>query len=210
MVVDTEKLAFGLEKGVGETNTPYIRYAPEERLRAPICGLASAAIASYARSEGIEAQLYISTPRFPFEPDMQHVVTIVNGEGLDGTIIDAAPSQFLAYAGMTLGYEDVTGEKIYPPEKIFHFTIEQRYRVVDWLTKTALKFHESNVQPIGKLGFRLGEGALVGASNEEIRQTYDQIWNPRNLKAYSLPPDTEEQGLIVSRHIPRGTIELSG
>ena len=163
VVVDTEKLAFGLERGVDKINTPYIRYAPEERLRTPICELASAAIVHHARSVDVEAHLYESTPNLSFAPYMQHVVPVVNGKELEGTIIDASPSQFLAYAGMSLGYEDATGEKIYPPEKIFCFTIEQRHRVVEWLTKTALAFHEINVRPIDQLGFRLGGGDLCGA-----------------------------------------------
>lgn len=141
VLVDTEKLADGLELGIGHTDNYFRLVAPrEDRLRMTACGLVSTAIDRYALREGLPSRLMISQPKLPFDADIQHVVVLIDPDGSDPTLIDASPSQFLAYAGLTVAYERLTSQRIFPPEKVLSFRLLDRECIVDWLADAALRF----------------------------------------------------------------------
>ncbi|MDN5275615.1 MAG: hypothetical protein JWN33_264 [Candidatus Saccharibacteria bacterium] len=205
ITVDTEKLTYGLELGIGNTRTIFASLPPEERLRLTACGLVSAAIHAYAIREGIPSRLMLSTPQFSFIDDIQHVFPLI-GAGDDPTVIDASASQFLGYAGISVEYQDITGQSIFPPEKVLSFALSERHLVVNWLAKAVLNFRAVNQRPVGKFGRQLGEGPLANASTTQLKEEYGSIWNPENTRRWDAPEHVQRDGEVVSRYISPGAI----
>jgi hypothetical protein len=206
LVVDTDKLAYGLERGIGKTRTICASMPRQQRLRMAPCGLVSAAIHAYASHEDLPVRLAMSAPLLPFDSQMRHVVPMIGPEETDPTVIDASPSQFLAYAGITLEYERVTRQKVFPAEKVLSFTLSERHVVVDWLANAALRFQAVNRRPTGWRGMQLGNGPLADAGVTELQDAFGAIWAPRNLSEWTLPEQVREHGEVVSKFIPPGAI----
>ncbi len=209
VTVDTEKLAYGLERGIGDTRTIFASLATEDRLRMTACGLVSSAITAYALNEGIACRQVISVPGVPIDPTMQHVIPLLGDtEGNNPVAIEASASLFLGYAGMMLGYEWATGEHIFPPEKIFVFSIDEKRAVVEWLTSAAIKFQKINKQPTGRFGLELGDGPLVNSPASEIWANYDLIYDFSNYHTHRMIERVREDGEIVSKRIPKNSIMM--
>jgi hypothetical protein len=203
--VDTEKLAYGLEIGIGNTSSVFASLPREERLRMTACGLVSTAIHAYAIREGIPSRLVLSTPQLASAPDMQHVVPLL-GEGDDLMVVDASLSQFLGYAGISVEYQRITGQNVFPSEKVLGFTLSARHLAVDWLTNAALGFRAVNQRPMGSFGIQLGEGPLANASLAELEEEYGRIWNPKNFSRWDPPAHVQRDGEVASRIIPPGAL----
>ncbi len=202
--IDHDKLAYGLEQGMGNTLTIFADLEPERRLRTTACGLASTAIHLYAQQSGIPSRLVISTPRLSFDPEMQHVIPLLGDD--QPVAIETTPSQFLMYVGLSIAYEDTTGDSVFPPEKILSFPLHEREVVVSWLTKAALDFQRINKRPRSKWHTQLGKGPLATSSASVIQDAYEQIWNPENFTPWVPPDYVVEDGRIVSRSIPEDAI----
>lgn len=208
VVVDDEKLTRGLEEGIAHTRTMFADAPIDQRLRVSACGLVSSAVHEYAQSQGLPSRLFISSPRLPFNREMQHVVAAV-GDEMDPTIIDASYSQFLGYVGLTAGYEKALGRKAFPDEKILAFPFSAREMVFDWLTEVSVMFQRRSLVLVGKYGLSQGVGPLSKSSPEKIRNALAAIWSPSSLELWTPPEHVKEDGELVSRYIPKGAIALT-
>lgn len=213
VIVDKEKLAHGLERGIGAANDIYESIPRKYRLRTTVCGIASTAIRDYTRREGIPSRLVASRPQLEFDPRMGHAMPLIGAEGdPDPTVIDASYSQFLSYAGLHWGYEVITGTKEFPPEKIMVFKLAQRALVINHLTERALEFQRKNMRPkdlgLG-VSIELGKGPLDSADEATIRAAYSRIWSPIYFYPWRPSRTTADQARKISEHIPSGTITLS-
>ena len=204
--IDHEKLAYGLEQGIGNTGAPVASLPADERLRMAPCGLVSSAIHQYAQREGIASRLGISSPKLSFHPEMQHVIAIL-GEDSDSVCVDASPSQFLMYAGLAVAYERYYKAKFFPPEKIISFKLDEAQIAVDWLTKHAVAFQKINTRPSDTFGL-LGTGPLADSSETTMREAYGQIYNPDNFVDWTPPPQVQEHSRVACLSIPAGLISI--
>lgn len=199
-------MALGLEKSLGETNNFLISDLPEsDRLRYPVCGLVATAISSYAQTEGLDSYLLASHPKLPFDEDMIHVVPVVNVPGETPVIIDATPSQFLDYAGLSPYYERETGEHVLPPEKIIIFEIDNPYPVVRWLVKAIDNFHATDIQT-DKLG--VAGTPLLFSGRQEQEWVFNIIYSMKNLKPWEPSDDTLEAAVQMANKLPSGLIQI--
>jgi len=202
--VKTHLLAAGLEKGLGQTESFLISGIPEkDRLRYQVCGLVSTAISSYAQTEGLDSYLLASSPKLSFDPEMTHVVPVISVPGEVPVVIDATPSQFLGYAGLSPHYEYGTGQSILPAEKIIVFDIDNPYIVVRWLTKAIERFHESDVQE-EMLG--MGGNPLLYSSKQEQEHEFNKIYELNNLKPWEPSDGTLEAAVDIANRLPGGLI----
>lgn len=209
VTVDTEKLARSLERGIGDTRTIFSALPSRKRLRMTPCGPVSTAINAYAVREGIPSRLVLSSPKLPIDPLMEHVFPLLGESEDNPTVVDASPSQFLSYVGLTLAYEEATGEVLFPLEKIQSFTLAERQVIVSWLVDAARKFQKINTCPKGKYGLQLRDGPLANNSEEIMRKTYAQIWSSKNFRIWTPPARVQEDGRVASKYIPTGVITLS-
>jgi len=207
LVVDTDKLEWGLEKGIGETRTFFSHLPPEKRLRDTSRGLVSAAITSYALREGIPSRLLITAPKLSIEPDMQHVVALIESDEDNPTILDGSISQFLGYAGITAAYEQYIAESLFPPEKILVFGLQDTRVAVDWLTK-AVKSFRDNHPTIDLQGALIPREPLVDASIEDVVAVYESIYKPSNFHTWMPPHQVATAGYQASLSIPSGAIQI--
>src|SRR5665213_1227896 len=104
VLVDTEKLVYGLELGIGQSTTMFSALSPELMLRYSPCGLVSSAIVEYLKTQDIPVRQVISSPHLPFAPEVRHVIPLV-GESENPRVVDASYSQFLGYVGISGAYE---------------------------------------------------------------------------------------------------------
>lgn len=204
--VDTEKLAYGLKRGIGRTETIFAEGPFDYRLRLTACGLAATAIHRYCQEEEIYSRLLISSPRLDFDVEMQHVVPVVGDAPDEGLVIDAAYSQFLNYVGMGLPYDEANGSKEYPKEEIITFKFSERELITHWLTDYAVEFQRRNQHPRDEHGVDMGNARLVDADEETIRQAYDSIWDPDNMQPWNPPEHVVQHASHASAYIPPGAI----
>jgi len=105
--IDQERLAHGLERGIGRVEDAVVEYflIPRKyRLRVPVCGLVSIAIQDNLAHKGVESTLQLSWPEFPFDSEYKHVVPVTSEAGNQQTI-DAAYSHLFEYVGLDHDYE---------------------------------------------------------------------------------------------------------
>ncbi|OGL39644.1 hypothetical protein A3J32_02045 [Candidatus Saccharibacteria bacterium RIFCSPLOWO2_02_FULL_46_7] len=209
VVVDTEKLAYGLERGIGHSDTIFSAAPIEFRLRCSPCGLVSSAINAYARRRDIPIQLMINSPNLAFDPEMQHVLPFLGEPSQELLVIDASFSLFLGYVGLGWGYETATGTKAFPPEKIIEFKLSERDIVIDWLTTVAVEFQKRNCRPKTDDGYDLGSGPLAIATPGVIKSVYSQIYGSQNYVPWTPPDYVLKHGETVSKYIPRSSITIS-
>ncbi|OGL24746.1 hypothetical protein A3A68_01870 [Candidatus Saccharibacteria bacterium RIFCSPLOWO2_01_FULL_48_13] len=208
LTVDTEKLAYGLERGIGHTNTIFATIPEKLRLRSSPCGLVSSAIVEYLKNEDFPARQVISSPKLPFSPEMQHVIPLV-GEENDPVVIDASFSQFLGYVGLTGAYVEATQAKAFPEEKILHFNLSEKEVVLNWLTSLAVQFQSQNRHPRDEFGRDLGQGPLSSASASRIKQSLSKIWDPSNFSEWPSIARVQKDGQTVAKYIPGNAISFS-
>lgn len=204
--IDYEKLAFGLERGIGNTRTIFASLEPHERLRITPCGLVSSAIHAYATRQGIDSMLAISNPQLDFDPKMQHVIPLLGHPDHTPTVVDASPSQFLTYVGLNIAYTKCIEEDVFPEEKVIGFKLDEREHIVQWLTTAATVFQKINRRPRDHLERQLGVGPLSDASPATIQAVYDKIWHPKNLTSWTPADYVLEDGRVASLDIPKDTI----
>jgi len=208
VTVDTQKLVFGLEKGIGRSGTIFSSSPTEWRLRYSPCGLVSSAIAEYLKKQGIPVRQVISTPNLAFDPEMQHVLPIVGESENDPVVIDASFSQFLGYVGISGGYEELSEERAFPDEKVIDFKLSEKDIMVNWLTAVATQFQSRNRRPRDEDNWSIGDGPLVVASASTIRQTYTKIWDPANFTPWESIPRVQRDGRAIAKYIPLRAITL--
>lgn len=211
--VDTEKLAYGLKLGIGDTDTIFADGPFQNRLRYTACGLVSSAIHQYCQVDELPSRLLISSPNLPFDPDMQHVVPVIGESPADGIVVDASYSQFLGYVGLNLAYQERAREVTFPDEEIITFKFSERQITMDWLTDTTVKFKPRRTRPPAvyedDVDYKIGAGPLSGADKSEIIQIYSAIWDPANMRVWEPPQHVIAHGKTAAARIPPGAITYS-
>lgn len=206
VVVDEEKLAYGLKRGIGQSNTLFRSLEDKNKLRASPCGLVSSAIHQYLIHAGLPSRLLISTPKLACDPEMQHCFNVVGTSPDTELVVDASYSQFLGYVGLHYGYERITGYNHFPKEEIIDFRLSKSYLVAEWLTTVATKFQRKNVHPLNRWGLDAGGGPLEGASHAVIYDNFSQIWDRAKMAEWTPPEYVVNDGLELAKHIPAGSV----
>lgn len=222
--VDVEKLTHGLEDGIGRNESSDIfmldtfsRFPVQQRLRLTPCGLVATAIDVYARREGFESRLLISSPNLKHDPEAQHVMAAIEDDTNNPTVIDASISRLLEDTGLSVAYEQAAHQELFPKEKIIVFDLYSPHTAVNWLVSAVEKFRENRhplpLDPhytyIGPDGvpYYVG-GSLFDASSEELRQIYGAFYNPDNLQTWTPPKHVIDGAEAVAEAIPPGAIEI--
>jgi hypothetical protein len=208
VLVDDEKLAYGLRRGIGHTRTIFSALPSRYRLRGSPCGLVSSAIYQYLQQSDLPSKLVISSPGLSFDPDMQHVFPLVGEENEDATVVDASYSQFLGYVGLHFNYEQFGKTKAFPKEEVIHFKLSEISMVTQWLTSVATQFQRKNFHPQNVWGMDAGAGPLETASAAYIFDSYSKIWSTMHLEEWKPPHYVLEDGKIVAGYLPKGSISI--
>lgn len=210
VVVDTEKLEYGLERGIRESDIPVFSDIEERYLlREAPCGLVSSGIHEWCNQEGLPSRLVISNPRLPFAPDTRHVFPLVGESNTDSTIVDAAYSQFLGYVGIRWNYESVSGEQAFPYEKIKVFKVSETDVLAGWLTSVATEFQKKKGLYKNDLGQDPAYGVLASSEPAVIHRTYSSIWDLANTERFVRPDRVVDDGRQLAKHIPKGAITVT-
>ncbi len=208
--VDREKLAYGLERGIGNSKTIFREVPKKYRLRVAPCGLVSTAISEYLRDMHVQHELIISRLFLSHEPDMQHVFPVIGDIYEDDpAAIDASYSQFLGHVGLHWGYETYSGTREFPREKIMIFKMSERNTAIDWLTAAAIRFQQANIHPKNEFDIDMGAGPLESADEETISSNYAKIWSPAAAYLWRPPKRVIEDGRTVAKHIPKNAITVT-
>lgn len=213
VIVDQEKLAWGLEQGTMQTNAAnsvHLRTNgyPAYALRAPLCGLMSMSLQTYCRQKDISAKLVLSEPGLDFAPDMTHVFSVIETpENDEPTVLDPTYSQFFNLVGLHPRYEIETRHRAYPEQKILQFRWPERLPAMRWLAQQALEFREN--LPSDNYNYLSRSRPLWWATPEFLLKTYSAIWDPGNLVQWEpVSPNTRVAAGIISGYIPEGAIQV--
>lgn len=182
-------LVTSLEHGLGEVHWLTIGYDSSLRLRLPVCGLTSLALANVMAENGIKASAVISSPDLSVDPAMKHVM--VKAEVADQTVlIDPTYSQFLDFVGLSPGYVIFGGEDLFPAQKIATIRAEDGMDLAKHLASTAVYFRTQR-QPIEEM--ELSTNLMEDLTYDELVEQYYEIWNPDNFESFvSEEPETHE------------------
>lgn len=208
IIVDREKLEYGLERGIyhsdtiyGGVETPYIlRFAP--------CGLVSSGIYEYCKTTGIPSSQHVSNPGLEFDVTMRHVIPTIDVDG-DPLVIDASYSQFLRYAGMFPDYEKLTGQTIYPKEKLVTFRFSAADVFINWLTEKAVAFQSINEHPRDEFDTSPGKGFLENSYAHAIRRVYGRIYDTSKFRPWNSRQRVSRDGQQIAKYIPSDSIEVT-
>ncbi|MBI4033471.1 hypothetical protein HY379_00550 [Candidatus Saccharibacteria bacterium] len=209
VIVDKEKLAYGLERGIEHTDTIFVEIPRKYILRGTPCGLVTSGIHEYTEAVGIPSKRVISTPDWSFDPELQHTFPLIGGDTENAVVVDASYSQFFTYIGLPWGYELATGTKEFPDDKILTFRLSERDVIAGWMSKVAVEFQGRNVHPEGVFSEDLGVGPLAEASHEEINAVYSRIWEPALSEPWLPPERVVKHGTVVANYIPKDAITIS-
>lgn len=202
--VDTEKLTRGLEAGVPNTRMVSSDFPRDDILRTMPCGLVTSAISEYLKREEIPHQLVISEPDLWFNPNIRHVFPIVGESADHSVVVDAAYSQFLDFTGINTRNKDQLDADFFPEKKILDFRLQELDDTVDWLALWAEAFRD--VEPYFE---KLKAGPLSSVSNQAIRVSLNDVWNPNRLSPWNPSQRVVDHGRVVSESIPSGAITIS-
>jgi hypothetical protein len=201
-LVETGRLAEGLEKGLGETHYLFKGFYPKLRLRMEgACGVASLAIAQHLREQGQQPELVISTPELSIDSNRRHVFLLVGG-----TVIDPSYSQFLGYAGLTPGYVMFGGKDDFPTPKIESFKLEESRNIVNRLTRISQHILDHLDKDVEKQLF--GTPEFVGMDEAEMGAIFSEIWNPDNFDTYEPQEYMVEAGTKLAQFIVPEHVKL--
>lgn len=204
-VRNAEALADNLETGIGEVGWYYELIPKELRLRLPVCGIASLAIANVLEEMGEKVKLVHSKPQLALLPEETHVFPVVYSDEHTPVIIDPTYSSFLRFAGLTP--EGVLGGRpdAYPAEKIAVFERGDVSHPARLLARRAMKVRESrrmdSVPIVSELPFEQ-------LSMKQMYITLMEFWNPQNYTEFHPSAEVEEAGQYVSGFIISTNLEL--
>lgn len=191
-------LAQDLETGLGKLGWYYDLIPRHQRLRLPVSGIVSLAIASALREAGYRTVVVQTHPRQRPCADETHIFTVVEPDLLSPTIIDATFGSMLRLAGITPeGVLD--GQKnVYPEEKILTFPKGEVGKPAGTLTLASLAaLIEGEFDPM-KSSF---SPPHVAEDVWAINRTYSEFWNPAHFEKF-----TPTQGVTAAAQYLRGYI----
>ena len=201
-----EGLADNLETGIGEAGWYYELIPKELRLRLPVCGLASVAIASVLEDMGEKVKVVHCKPQLAFDPQETHVFPIVYGDDRPPMIIDATFSSFLRFAGLTPEGILAGQQDAYPQDKILTFERGDSRRPATLLATRAMKAKYSR-PPEWKPGYIAPP--FENLKMIEIYQKLTEFWNPMYFHEFEPSNDTIKAAKYVSDFIDPNNLMLT-
>lgn len=206
-LLNPEALADDLENGLGSLN-PYLELIPKEhRLRLPVCGVVSVAIARALEDAGHKVKLVQAKPRLSFDPAESHVFPVVQS-GNEPTVVDATYGSFLRFTGLTPeGILLKRNEDLYPKEKIITFKEGNTEYPSTILGVAALKALV-NWKPDPDPNFLSKPPAFNGMNPKEIRTTLGEFWNPDHFVSFTPARVIAQDGRLLRRYIQDANIRL--
>ncbi len=180
---DTQKLADRLETGISDIGGRACLYAPEYRLRVPICGLASTALHYSLEEAGVASQLRINRPEFEFDPELAHVYIEITDE--EPTIVDPTYSQVMHYVGLTPHYDRRLSHSAYPEEKIAVFPVSKREELAAGLGASMLAFRTAHPDARIPSGISMPELPISA-------EVLGKLWDPAYAEVYVPDPDMSQ------------------
>lgn len=203
-----ETLVDQLEAGIGIEGTYYEFIPSALRLRLPVCGLASYALATALRHNGSEVSLIQSRPELSFDPTFTHVFPVVHDQSGE-TIIDPTFSSILGFAGLTAEGVMLGDEDNYPQEKIVTFPKDAQSLLTVELTQQALRnLRSRSVSERFDPAFPHKKPALEGMSLVRIRQTFSEVWSSENWDDFRPSRELKDAAKKVAEHITSDAVRL--
>lgn len=190
--IDGEKLARALENGLDPYELSFFRGL---LLGFPRCGEVATILKTYAQDMGYSAETVISKPNLKFDPNLEHVMTVIHDQPGNSLIVDPTWGQFLYYIGYDNAYDKLTGRQVFPDysEQIMTYRMSDRSEAVRKFARSAFMFKQAEqnlideVVPVDIDGDRISLGVnwLPGLETEEqLAEAFDPIWDPSNFSPF--------------------------
>lgn len=207
-LLDPEALADDLENGLGSLNHYFELIPKEHRLRLPVCGVVSVAIARALEEAGHRVKLVQAKPRLAFDPEETHVFPVVQG-GRRPIVVDATYGSFLRFAGLTPeGILLEKNEDLYPEQKIITFEEGKTDYPSALLEVPALKALVT-WRPDPDPNFPSKPPVFNDMNGEEIRRTLGEFWNPAHCVPFTPARALAQPGRQLRRYIQDASIRMS-
>ncbi len=203
-LADKDGVTTNLERGLGEIHWVANGFYPSLRLRMPVCGLVSIALADRLVENGYDTELVISSPGVPRDEEKQHVMPLVHYKG-QNVLIDATYSQFMEYAGLTPGYVMFGGQDLYPKEKIRLIEFGESGEAAAHL-QSASQYFLDNREPIAEIDWK--RNVFDNVSEDEQRARLRAIWNEENFDTFTPDKQTIEAGRKLAQFITAEQVQL--
>lgn len=204
-LANPEALAQDLETGLGELGWYYEVIPHDLRLRLPVSGIASLAIASTLREVGHRVEVVQTHPQLSFCPDETHVFPIIDPDSLSPTIIDATYGSMLRFAGLTPEAVMHGQPNDYPIEKILTFNQGNADRPASVLALKASQALEnwqlSPARPSLEPPLRhMGKWAMYRA--------FSEFWRPANFKEFTPSPYVAGAAQYLREYIRKTSVSM--
>jgi len=204
-LANPEALAQDLETGLGELGWYYELIPPNHRLRLPVSGIVSLAIASTLREAGHRVEVVQTHPQLSFCPDETHVFPVVEPDSLSPTIIDATYGSMLRFAGLTPEAIMHNQNDDYPIDKILTFSqgdVDRPASILALKAAQALEnWQPSPVRP-------LLEPPLRNMGMWATYRAFTEFWQPHNFKEFIPKPSVEGAGQYLREYIRKTSVSM--
>lgn len=190
--IDGEKLARSLEDGLDPHELSFFRGL---LLGFPRCGEVATILKTYAQDMGYSAETVISKPKLEFDPNLEHVMTVIHDQPGDPLVIDPTWGQFLYYIGYDNAYDKLTGRQVFPnySDQIMTYRMSNRSEAVRKFARSAFMFKQveqsfiNEAVPADIDGDRVSLGVNwlpTVRTEEQLIEAFDPVWNPSNFSPF--------------------------
>lgn len=200
-----EELAENLETGLGEIDPLWSGHLPSElRLRRPVCGIVSVALALSFRRAGYTVQVAKTSPRWDMDRGATHVFPIIK-DGDTPVVVDATYSSFLSYAGLTAEGVMDGQEATFPEEKIIVFeagdTDTPSTKIVEAVPEALRSWRNTRKE-------WLFPPTLAFLSQREMKEDMAQFWDVSHSERF-IPSDyTKAAASRLARYVAAEHVRL--
>lgn len=203
-----DQLATQLETGVGRADLYLQAIPPELRLRLPICGLVSYALANTLSDAGYTIEVIESRPRFPFRPSFKHIFPVVYGKK-ETTVVDATYSSTLTLAGVSAEGVYLGDKNMFPEKKVVTFPKDGHDFIAGALADKAVQCLQTWT-PFDRPDVRIPRRApdLIGFTPQEIEDDFYAIWDSENWYYYEPKKETIEDARKLAQFITLDSVQL--
>lgn len=188
-----EALADDLEAGIGEVGWYHELIPKELRLRLPVCGLASLALAYSYEEQGYTVDIIHSKPQLSFDTHESHVFPVVYTDSRVPTVIESTYGAFLRFSGLTPEGILNGQPNLYPDEKIVTFEHGKPDNIVANLALSAFK--ASRRLEVVSDGIR---PPFQDMRMIDMRNLLYEFWNPMNYHAFEPSTSTIAAAKYIS------------
>lgn len=198
-----EQLASELETGIGIDGTYYEAIDSHLRLRLPVCGLASYALAKVLREDGHEVSVVHSRPNFAFDPQYTHIFPVIHDKTGD-TIVDPTYSSTLNLAGLSAEGVVLGDADYFPEQKIAIFRPEDRWEIAGNLATTALSILSGakSDDPYRR------DPPMKGMAYTRMKEVFADIWDTENWQHFYPDPELRSKGRLVAKSISKDGVKF--